>query len=505
MKLDFSTFAFGYHIKVGGGTPNWATALGQGKEYKINNNPEINEIIKGMIYSSIQLSKVSTKIGKGGKLINGNIENSPIILAALFDEVYINDKKIIDGKFILLITRDNSASHTGRLRLKYGPSNKYGEYSNEQFFKQVHEQLNLHEEACWFVYDISIIDQNKLILKTIIVNPEHNVEYENTKEHHAEWNKIISKSINNNVSNLMIGENIIFYGVPGCGKSYLVNKKCGDLDYTERVVFHPDYTNSDFIGQIMPILNEYKENNIKKKNLEYVFIPGPFSNILKKAIENPQNMYYLIIEEINRGNSAAIFGDIFQLLDRNEYGISKYSINNYYIADYIYNNKTKKIQLPSNLTIYATMNSSDQNVFSLDTAFQRRWIMKNVPNNFQEKQSTYFIDKSNITWGAFATIVNETLLDNNMNLISNEDKGLGVYFVSKSEIEDIQQFSQKVFKYLWDDAFKLNRYSLFNNNLKTLSSILDICNQEDNNPLEKILIEDIYKKMLIKNNEFINL
>ncbi len=216
-------------------------------------------------------------------------------------------------------------------------------------------------------------------------------------------------------------------------------------------------------------------------------------------------MYYLIIEEINRGNSAAIFGDIFQLLDRNEYGISKYSINNYYIADYIYNNKTKKIQLPSNLTIYATMNSSDQNVFSLDTAFQRRWIMKNVPNNFQEKQSTYFIDKSNITWGAFATIVNETLLDNNMNLISNEDKGLGVYFVSKSEIEDIQQFSQKVFKYLWDDAFKLNRYSLFNNNLKTLSSILDICNQEDNNPLEKILIEDIYKKMLIKNNEFINL
>ena len=91
MKLDFSTFAFGYHIKVGGGTPNWATALGQGKEYKINNNPEINEIIKGMIYSSVQLSKVSTKIGKGGKLINGNIENSPIILAALFDEVYIND------------------------------------------------------------------------------------------------------------------------------------------------------------------------------------------------------------------------------------------------------------------------------------------------------------------------------------------------------------------------------------------------------------------------------
>lgn len=94
MKLDFSTFAFGYHIKVGGGTPNWATALGQGKEYKINNNPEINEIIKGMIYSSVQLSKVSTKIGKGGKLINGNIENSPIILAALFDEVYINDKKL---------------------------------------------------------------------------------------------------------------------------------------------------------------------------------------------------------------------------------------------------------------------------------------------------------------------------------------------------------------------------------------------------------------------------
>lgn len=290
--------------------------------------------------------------------------------------------------------------------------------------------------------------------------------------------------------------NELFYGVPGSGKSYKINQICNKQEFIERVVFHPDYSNADFIGQIMPVLQD--EDN----KLKYEFIPGPFSNILKRAMEDHNNMYYLIIEEINRGNAAAIFGDIFQLLDRDENGKSKYCINNYYIADYVYGNKIDKIYLPSNLTIYATMNSSDQNVFTLDTAFQRRWIMRNVPNVFEGEQARCLIGGSDIRWGAFATAVNNRLQESNIGLLSTEDKGLGAYFVNKAEIEDIEKFAEKVFKYLWDDAFKMNRADLFKENFKTLSDILNVCKNEDKGILEKILVKDVYDKMKLLNSEF---
>lgn len=293
-------------------------------------------------------------------------------------------------------------------------------------------------------------------------------------------------------------KNIIYYGVPGSGKSHKINQICNELEFVERIVFHPDYSNADFIGQIMPVLQD--EDN----KLKYEFIPGPFSNILKRAIEDPNNMYYLVIEEINRGNAAAIFGDIFQLLDRDEDGKSKYCINNYYIADYVYGNKTDKIQLPSNLTIYATMNSSDQNVFTLDTAFQRRWIMKNVPNIFKGEQAGHIIGDTDIKWGAFAIVVNDRLQEGNIGLLSTEDKGLGAYFVNKSEIEDIRKFAEKVFKYLWDDAFKMNRTDLFKEEFKTLSDILNVCKAGDKDVLEKVLIKEVYDDIRMRNSEFIS-
>ena len=111
-----------------------------------------------------------------------------------------------------------------------------------------------------------------------------------------------------------IGANILFYGVPGAGKSHEIDKIIVQ-DRSERVVFHPDYTYSDFVGQILPRVVEDK--------LKYVFEPGPFTKMLKKASDDPDNMYYLVIEEINRGNAPAIFGDIFQLLDRNDDGSGK--------------------------------------------------------------------------------------------------------------------------------------------------------------------------------------
>jgi len=196
MRIDFATLAFGYRVKVGGATPNWATSLGQGKDYKINTNPEIDEMLKGIVYSSVPLSKVTSKIGKGGRVVSGDSEESPIILASVFSKVYINDVLIEDGKYVLLITRDTSESHNGRLRLKYGPSNTYEDngqiYSNQDFFNQAKKQLSLAEDACWFISDISIFNQNELILKTVIVNSKGTVEYIDSASLHAAWSTLDS-------------------------------------------------------------------------------------------------------------------------------------------------------------------------------------------------------------------------------------------------------------------------------------------------------------------------
>ena len=188
---------------------------------------------------------------------------------------------------------------------------------------------------------------------------------------------------------------IIYYGVPGSGKSHKIDKITQSISEEQkiRVVFHPEYTNADFVGQILPVQTN--------EGLEYPFKAGPFSKILKRALKNPDKEYYLIIEEINRGNASAVFGDLFQLLDRNSDGWSSYGIENLDINAFIrsederYSEKnpprTKTvgniefdentgIRLPPNLSLFATMNTSDQNVFTLDNAFQRRWEMELVQN-----------------------------------------------------------------------------------------------------------------------------
>ena len=164
-------------------------------------------------------------------------------------------------------------------------------------------------------------------------------------------------------------ENILFYGVPGCGKSYSVEQRyesqVTNNQCKVRVVFHPDYTYSDFVGQLMPVLKEVPNaQGEKEEKLQYDFVPGPFTRILDVAYANHQEKCLLIIEELNRGNAPAIFGEIFQLLDRNDDGSSKYAIYNSDIANEVHKDKLCPIKLPPNLTIVATMNTSDQNVFT---------------------------------------------------------------------------------------------------------------------------------------------
>lgn len=295
------------------------------------------------------------------------------------------------------------------------------------------------------------------------------------------------RSINSNIlpAPLKGGENILLYGVPGSGKSYTIeNDYCNDQTKIERIVFHPDYMNTDFIGQILPTINS-------NKTITYEFTPGPLTRILKEAYFNPEEMYYLVIEELNRGNAPAIFGEIFQLLDRNPDGDSRYSITNHNISNEVYGDVSIPVTLPSNLTILATMNTADQNVFTLDTAFQRRWIMKMIENDVSKTaHANIEILDTGISWKKFSLVINDQILNNNSTTLSSEDKRLGAYFITSDVLDQdminlqdyINQgnngrfsslFAEKVIKYLWDDAFKFTRDKIFSSELKSLESVIE--------------------------------
>lgn len=268
-------------------------------------------------------------------------------------------------------------------------------------------------------------------------------------------------------------QNLLLYGVAGVGKSHTISKIVGNNEqFVERIVFHPDYLNTDFVGQIMPTMKDDK--------IIYDFKAGSFTKILKKAIDNPSNHYYLVIEEINRGNAPAIFGEIFQLLDRNENGESSYKIAHEMIAKAVFDKENQPIYIPNNLTILATMNTADQNVFTLDTAFQRRWTMRMIENNIQEchYKDDVILD-TGITWEQFNTVINNFILQTNKDSLSSEDKRLGAYFVRQDELklpENIENgiaFAEKVIKYLWDDVFKFNKAALFDSQFNALDKVLN--------------------------------
>lgn len=309
---------------------------------------------------------------------------------------------------------------------------------------------------------------------------------------------------------LTTGCNVLLYGVPGSGKSWTIEHEyCKPGSIVERLVFHPDYTYSDFIGQILPAVSEDGQ-------VSYKFTPGPFTSILCEAYNNPGKEYILIIEEINRGNAPAIFGEVFQLLDRKveirdidddgyPIGTSEYGITNMNIAEEMYgkDRKTEKVRIPSNLSIIGTMNTSDQNVFTLDTAFQRRWDMRLIENDFSNVDPTLAdaeILDTTVTWRNFCVEINKIVVGNSARMTSAEDKRLGAYFVHlrdlkfndamgdlkvydvlrkkesngtltddektqiviiRDAIRQNRKFPEKVIKYLWDDAFKFNREVIF--------------------------------------------
>lgn len=296
----------------------------------------------------------------------------------------------------------------------------------------------------------------------------------------------------------------IFFGAPGTGKSYKLNQEANQYfgSNFKRVTFHPNYMYSNFVGQYKPYPTEGNPEKIT-----YKFVPGVLTRQIIEALSKPNENFLIIIEEINRANVAAVFGDLFQLLDRTSDGESEYSITvTKELQDYFKNeafdngslsveienklNDFSELYLPHNLYIWATMNSADQGVMPMDTAFKRRWeftylgVNEAADNNIEEFNNYIFeVNGENYNWDMYRREINDRLSKLNI----PEDKLLGPYFLSKniltnenkSYIADV--LKNKVLMYLYEDAGRAFRGRLFREG--TYNTYSQLCSEFDKDPL----------------------
>ena len=279
--------------------------------------------------------------------------------------------------------------------------------------------------------------------------------------------------------------NRIIFGAPGTGKSFKLNCEkdalLADGGEYERVTFHPDYSYANFVGTYKPVPCKDSDG---KDAITYSYVPGPFMRTYVKAIKNGRTdapkPFLLVIEEINRANVAAVFGDVFQLLDRGDDEVSEYPIQasediKRYLAGELGGNPDdySEIRIPDNMFIWATMNSADQGVFPMDTAFKRRWDFTYL--GIDDSEAGIVGKKVILGEGEYRRIVEWNVLRKAINneLLTykvNEDKLMGPYFISKKNLPESEMidptvftriFKNKVIMYLFDDAAKQKRITLF--------------------------------------------
>lgn len=276
---------------------------------------------------------------------------------------------------------------------------------------------------------------------------------------------------------------IIYYGAPGTGKSHKIKEQLEGVSKENifRTTFHPDSDYSTFVGAYKPTRSQRplyglfgKETvrlndgeNLSEDIITYKFIPQTFLNAYMQAYRKPDENVYLIIEEINRGNCAQIFGDLFQLLDRDEYGVSEYTIKadadlKAFLVDEMGKDndaiKDGELCLPSNLYIYATMNTSDQSLFPIDSAFKRRWDWEYEPIKYKNTDWVIDIQGETYSWVSFQKEINKRIFD----ATSSEDKMLGDYFVNPSDgVITEKMLLNKILFYLWNDVCKDGEGDIF--------------------------------------------
>lgn len=267
------------------------------------------------------------------------------------------------------------------------------------------------------------------------------------------------------------------------------------------MTFHPDYSYANFVGTYKPVPCKDSDG---KDAITYSYVPGPFMRTYVKALKNSRTddpkPFLLVIEEINRANVAAVFGDVFQLLDRGDDEVSEYPIQasediKKYLADKLGGNPDDyaEIRIPDNMFIWATMNSADQGVFPMDTAFKRRWDFTYLGIDDGEAEivgKKVILGQGDyrriVEWNVLRKAINNELLTYKV----NEDKLMGPYFISKKNLPEGNEvdavsftriFKNKVLMYLFDDAAKQKRPSLFagcRDENKNLYS--QICREFDN-------------------------
>jgi putative restriction enzyme len=301
----------------------------------------------------------------------------------------------------------------------------------------------------------------------------------------------------------------MLYGAPGTGKSYSISSlirlsypgfnECDDNPYVFRTTIYRDYSYFDFIGNIMPVTKDGK--------ISYEFVPGIFTTALFAALRNQDSGIdvYLILEEMSRGDIASIFGDIFQLLDRDDTGKSMYGINNKSIYEYlILNGAIKpgyKIVIPKNLHIIGTVNTSDQNVNVIDTAFKRRFDfeyvgvepIKSNNNGYVNNFSINFTSDNQYEWVKLYQAINHVII-NDLGLA--EDKQLGPFFLKDKGNDDLnrEQVANKLLHYLWQDVERVSYTSgsLFADGITSFSQLYYAFKKQEN-ILSKSVIEQYGK------------
>lgn len=290
----------------------------------------------------------------------------------------------------------------------------------------------------------------------------------------------------NNDENKELPLQQIFYGAPGTGKSHKIKdneqvKKAEEKKLVFRTTFHPDSDYSTFVGAYKPTMKKQyrydgkvkakyyedddladakKDDIIIDKVIQYDFVPQTFTNAYVAAWKNQDEKVFLIIEEINRGNCAQIFGDLFQLLDRDENGVSEYKIKaDADIKAHLEKElgqdsdgiKDGELCLPKNLYIWATMNTSDQSLFPIDSAFKRRWDWEYEPIKYSNKEWKIEIGNNKYSWTSFQKKVNDRIFRD----FSSEDKMLGDYFVHPRDgVISEKLLLNKILFYLWNDVCK---------------------------------------------------
>ena len=402
---------------------------------------------------------------------------------------------------LLIIRKVKGDYHVGRMTLKYNPKMTYqNKEINRECYQLIANTLGLDaEKGAWFIEEIHTKNQDELHL-TAYVGSETPLNFDNIESRRRFYlekigeNQIKHEGYEKNIGfgNVISSLQVIYYGAPGTGKSYKIKHiDKGQGTKPVRTTFHPDSDYATFVGAYKPTMEvvpryESSGTQVVEKRIVYNFMPQAFLKAYVQAWANYPEPQYLVIEEINRGNCAQIFGDLFQLLDRSATGFSEYpiaadsdiskylsetfateanfapdesaqsEINELYKDEYTDVmgdvRKGELLLLPKNLHILATMNTSDQSLFPIDSAFKRRWDWEYIPIRNANKGWVITASGKEWDWWTFLQCINEKI----GSVTDSEDKKLGYFFVKPSDNHSIsaETFVSKVIFYLWNDVFK---------------------------------------------------